>query len=158
MISDYPSPSILETIEDNVRNNIPESMRSSVLVKGHEWGSLTDAFSTANAGHFTRILCADCLWMDGEHQALVQSMLHFLSPCDDARIWVIAGFHTGRAKVVAFFDVAYSAGLEADKMWERDTDGHERDWGVERNGVEEDVEQRKRWLVVAILRRVTISR
>jgi hypothetical protein len=43
------------------------------------------------------------------------------------------------------------AGLEIEKIWERNADGVEREWVVDR-GIE-DVTERKRWLVIGILRR-----
>ena len=133
----------------NVERNLSKEkgLVGKVSVRGHEWGVLTDEFSVANARRFTRILCADCLWADGEHYALAQSMVHFLSPNDGARIWLIAGFHTGRAKIASFFDIAFQAGLETETSWERDCDGNERNWERDR----EDNE-RNRWFVVAILK------
>jgi len=81
----------------------PQRLRpNGVDVHSHKWGRFADTFSQNQAKHFTRILAADCLWMDGEHQSLVDSILHFLSPAPDTQAWVIAGFHTGRAKVAAF--------------------------------------------------------
>ena len=149
ILSDYPSQKILSTLKINVDRNVPETLRypKKVGVQGHEWGVLTDEFSRSNAGHFTRVLCADCLWMDGNHYGLAQSIAHFLSDKEEARAWVIAGFHTGRAKLVSFFDITSQAGLEIETIWERDADGNERDWDRERIDKE-----RNRWLVVAILK------
>ena len=157
ILSDYPSPPVLANIKANAEMNVPKDLHQKLTVRGHEWGVLTDDFSKAHANHFSRILCADCLWMDGEHYGLVQSMEHFLSHEDGARVWVIAGFHTGRAKLVAFFDIAAQAGLETDSIWERDADGNEREWVRERNGGKEDATGRNKWLVVAILRRKHVS-
>ena len=149
ILSDYPSQKILSTLKINVDRNVPENIRypKKVGVQGHEWGVLADEFSRSNAGHFTRVLCADCLWMDGNHYGLAQSIAHFLSDKEEARAWVIAGFHTGRAKLVSFFDITSQAGLEIETIWERDADGNERDWDRERIDKE-----RNRWLVVAILK------
>ena len=116
---------------------------------------MTDDFSVANQKQFTVILCADCLWVIGEHQSLVRSMLHFLPQSDKARVWVVAGFHTGRAALTSFFDVATEEGLEVEKIWERDVDGKEREWLKIRDGGRENVSERKRWLVVAVMRRPT---
>ena len=150
ILSDYPSQKILSNLKNNVDKNVPEILRHprKVAVQGHEWGVLMDEFSKSYAGHFTRILCTDCLWMDGNHYSLAQSIAHFLSDREEARAWVIAGFHTGRAKLVSFFDITSQAGLENEMIWERDADGNERDWDRER----EDKE-RNRWMVVAILKR-----
>ena len=157
ILSDYPSPSILANTKANVESNVPKELQQKLTVQGHEWGVLTDDFSKAYAKQFSRILCADCLWMDGEHYGLAQSMEHFLSYKDDARVWVIAGFHTGRAKLVSFFDIAAQAGLETESIWERDADGNEREWVRERSSGQEDAAGRNKWLVVAILRRRPVS-
>ncbi len=157
VLSDYPSPAILANTKANVERNVPKQLQQKLTVRGHEWGVLKDDFSRAHLNHYSRILCADCLWMDGEHYSLAQSMEHFLSPNDDARVWVIAGFHTGRAKLVAFFDIATQAGLETEHIWERDADGNEREWVRERNGGQEDAAGRNKWLVVAILKRKPAS-
>ena len=150
ILSDYPSQKILSNLRSNVQGNVPEHLRKEgkVVVQGHEWGILTDEFSTAHAHHFSRILCADCLWMDDVHYGLAQSIVHFLSYKEESEAWVLAGFHTGRAKLVSFFDVAVLAGLEIKEVWERDADGYERAWEREREDIEKN-----RWLVVAILRR-----
>lgn len=153
MLSDYPAPEVLANIRVNVEHNVPLPRRSRTSVKGHEWGVLTDDFSSTYANTFSRIIAADCLWMPYEHRALAQSMFHFLSRDDEARVWIIAGFHTGRAKLVAFFDVVVEEGLEVESIWERDVDGHDREWKAERDGGKEDVTGRKRWLVVAVLKR-----
>ena len=87
--------------------------------------------------------------MDGEHESLAQSMQHFLSPSISAQIWVTAGFHTGRIKVVAFFDIMNRKGFELDRVWEQDVMGHERPWDLAR----EDAEGKGKWLVIAILKR-----
>jgi hypothetical protein len=150
VLSDYPSQKVLVNLGVNVERNIPQDLRTEakVAVQGHEWGILTDEFSKANARHFTRILCADCLWMDTTHFGLAQSIEHFLSDKEGARAWVIAGFHTGRAKLVSFFDIIIQAGLEVERIWERDADGNDRNWERDR----ED-QERNRWMVVAILKR-----
>ena len=158
VISDYPAPEILATLHSNVENNVPSAKLDPAMVQGHEWGILTDEFSVANQKQFTVILCADCLWVIGEHQSLVRSMLHFLPRSSKARVWIVAGFHTGRAALASFFDVATEEGLEVEKIWERDVDGKEREWLKIRDGGRENVSERKRWLVVAVLRRPTAGR
>lgn len=148
VLSDYPSQKILANLSTNVEKNISQDAQKRVTVQGHEWGVLSDEFSKTHASHFTRILCADCLWMDGEHYGLAQSIAHFLSTEEHAMAWVIAGFHTGRPKLAAFFDIATQAGLETEQIWERDADGNEREWAREREDKEKN-----RWMIVAILKR-----
>lgn len=117
-------------------------------------GNLQDDLSKTMKGHFTRILCADCLWMDGQHQKLALSMRYFLSRDPHARIWVMAGFHTGRAKLVSFFDEAHSIGLETEHIFECNVDLDARQWVDKRNGGREDIGERSRWMVIAILKSV----
>ncbi|KAK8171902.1 hypothetical protein BKA80DRAFT_230262 [Phyllosticta citrichinensis] len=153
VISDYPAPEILQNLRSNVSNNIPAHLRSKVAVEGHEWGDVTSTFPAAGAAKFTRILAADCLWMPHEHLNLVRSMLQFLSPAADARVFVIAGFHTGRARMAAFFDVAADVGLLVEDVYEMDAEGRRREWAREGDGGAEDHGERNKWLVLARLKR-----
>lgn len=156
VISDFPAPELLANIKVNVKRIIPVQLLEKVAVESHEWGAVHDEFSSGHAQYFTRILSADCLWNSGQHHNLAQSMLHFLSFDATARVWVVAGFHTGRAKVASFLEVAVEAGLEIEEIWERDVNGGEREW-IKEQGKSEDATERKRWLVVAILRRKVVS-
>ncbi|KAK8257276.1 hypothetical protein IWZ00DRAFT_540107 [Phyllosticta capitalensis] len=155
VISDYPAPEILQNLRSNVERNVPSQLRPKVRVEGHTWGDMTSPFPAANAGKFSRILAADCLWMPHEHANLARSMRHFLSPDEDARVLVIAGFHTGRARMAAFFDVVGDEGLEVEEMFEMDAEGKRREWRSERDGGAEDHGERKKWLVLARLKRKT---
>ncbi|KAH0541344.1 hypothetical protein FGG08_004182 [Glutinoglossum americanum] len=151
VISDYPAPEILENISLNISRNIPSSIQPCVSVQGHIWGLLSDELSTASKGKFNVILAADVFWMPGQHRNLAHSMLYFLSKTRVAKVFVIAGFHTGRANLARFFDVAVEEGLVVESILERDAQGNERAWKVDR-GLE-DVFERKKWLVMAILAR-----
>lgn len=172
-ITDYPTDVVLDNLRANlVRNVKPGTEQEStsavstppsknptstavVSVDGHEWGQFDS--DVARAGHhaYDRVFVCDCLWMPWQHDNLRKSIDWFLKedPDGDGRCWVIGAFHTGRPKVVAFCDEEALAALnlEIEAIWERDCDDQERPWSVDR-GVE-DVTERKRWLVVAILRR-----
>ena len=152
-ISDYPAPEILANINLNIEKNIPPHLQAKVFAAGHEWGVLADNLAQTQKHSFTRVIAADCLWMPWQHFNLVASILHFLSFDRDAKAWITAGFHTGRAKLAPFFDVAAKQGLEVEDIWERDCDGHEREWVTERDDGREHIGERKKWLVVAVLRR-----
>ncbi|KAI8936646.1 hypothetical protein NX059_007045 [Plenodomus lindquistii] len=81
-------------------------------------------------------------------------MLHFLAQKPDARILCIAGFHTGRAKVAPFFEETVPMqGLEVEEIFEMDANGVRRPWAAERDGGLENVSERKKWLVLARIRR-----
>lgn len=165
VITDYPSPAVLDNLSANVVRNVRSEHSPlgtiptrGAVVAGHEWGDVTEPnqSSAIGRGAFDRVLAADCLWMPWQHDALRRSISWFLREDDGgrARAWVVAGFHTGREKMRGFFEAEALAGvgLEVERMWERDCDGHEREWAWDRGA--EDVTERKRWLVVAILRRV----
>ena len=68
-----------------------------------------------------------------------------------ARACVVSGFHTGRAKMAGFFDVIGQVGLMIDRIWEEDINGQQRAWDRER---EDDQSERKRWLAIAVLKRM----
>ncbi|CAK7269523.1 hypothetical protein SEPCBS119000_003614 [Sporothrix epigloea] len=168
-ITDYPSDVVLENLRVNLAQNVkapaaqegnktaavPKNPISAAVISvdGHEWGLFDSELALTGHHAYDRVFVCDCLWMPWEHGNLQRSMDWFMKQDQDARCWVIGGFHTGRPKVAAFFDEAALAvcNLEIEAIWERDCDDHERDWAPDR-GVE-DVTERKRWLVVAILRR-----
>lgn len=171
-VTDYPAPAVMKTLRDNVARNIkpefaplplPGNDSSSILpvttditVEGHEWGifdSSSSSFPASHAHTADRLFVADCLWMPWQHANLRRSINHFLKKTASARAWVVAGFHTGRAKMAGFYDaeaLREEGGVEIERIWERDCDGVERAWDVER---EDDITVRKRWLVVAVLKR-----
>ncbi|KAI0003614.1 hypothetical protein F4779DRAFT_601206 [Xylariaceae sp. FL0662B] len=167
VVTDYPSPAVLSALRGNVAANArrpacccsssPSPLPLPLTVEGHAWGDLDGPFATAHRGAFDRVFACDCLWMPWQHANLRASIAWFLRRDGDGdatgRAWVVAGLHTGRAPVRQFFDGAAlgAAGLEVDRIWERDCDGAEREWVCDR-GVE-DVGERKRWLVVGLLRR-----
>ena len=153
VISDYPAPVVLANIRRNVRGAIPVHLEDRYDIEGHEWGDLTSSFAVKNANRFTRILAADCFWMAGQHVNLVRSMLHFLTLDSGGHIFAIAGFHTGRARLAQFFDVAIEQGLEVEEIYEESNEGTKRQWMAERDGGTENHTERKKWLVIARLRR-----
>ncbi|PYH43910.1 putative nicotinamide N-methyltransferase [Aspergillus saccharolyticus JOP 1030-1] len=157
-ITDHPSsPALSGTIVWNMKRNIPATNACAVSIQPHEWGVLSsNSWAVANKGHFTRIIAADCLWMRSQHENLVRTMKWFLAP--EGRVWVVAGFHTGRAILVEFLKVVSEMGLAVEVIYERDQNtsyaegGHEvrRDWVEVRDG--EGPENRMRWCVVARLK------
>ncbi|KAI5804338.1 hypothetical protein EDC01DRAFT_415217 [Geopyxis carbonaria] len=148
VLSDYPAKAVLDNVHHNIEENIPELLRTRVSVVGHEWGTLQDDLCKNWKNRFTRIIAADCMWMDWEHENLCKSIVQLMS--SDGICLAIAGFHTGRAKVAAFFEATERAGLIPLKpIFERDIEGKERPWKTDR-GIEDPVE-RKRWLTIAFL-------
>ncbi|CAK7208629.1 hypothetical protein SCUCBS95973_000166 [Sporothrix curviconia] len=181
-ITDYPSDVVLNNLRENLTWNVKApcaveedkmmtataaattaavaalknpTSTAAVSVHGHKWGTFDSDFARAGHHAYDRVFACDCLWMPWEHDNLRKSIDWFMNDNGDnnARCWVIGGFHTGRSKVAAFFDEAALAAcdLEIEAIWERDCDDYERAWTVDR-GVE-DIAERKRWQAVAILRR-----
>ncbi|KAJ2973340.1 hypothetical protein NQ176_g6666 [Zarea fungicola] len=159
-ITDYPASSTMAVLRDNVSCNVnaktaPQGYTptSALDVQGHAWGSLDDAFSIAEKHAFDRVICADVLWMPWQHDNLRRSIAHFLSHAAGARCWIIAGLHTGRDKITQFLnrEALEKAGLKAERIWERDCNGLEREWEEERD---DDFTYRKRWLILAVLKRI----
>ncbi|KND88508.1 Protein N-methyltransferase NNT1 [Tolypocladium ophioglossoides CBS 100239] len=164
VVTDYPAVAVLTTLAANIARNIQPALSppgaattpaSSILVRGHSWGELPAddaAFCQPNRHAFDRVLVADCLWMPWQHANLHRSVGHFLAATAEARCWIVAGFHTGRGKMRGFFAAGAlrAAGLALERIWERDCDGVEREWSWDR---EDDATVRKRWLVVAVLKR-----
>ncbi|KAK4151177.1 hypothetical protein C8A00DRAFT_36183 [Chaetomidium leptoderma] len=164
VVTDYPAPAVLQTLRENVGLAVHPRFAppgrfavEEVLVDGHAWGELDSPLARENKHAFDRVLAADCLWMPWQHENLRRSIAWFLGESEEARAWLIGGFHTGREKLRAFFDKETLAevGLEVEQLWERDCDGQDREWVWDR-GIE-DVSERKRWLAVGVLRRIPKS-
>lgn len=151
---DFSRSAIMNQAEPDEQASYTTEMRARTAVYGHQWGVLDDSFAESHARRYTRVLAADCLWMPHEHENLARSMLHFLSDSPDARVYVIAGFHTGRAKVAPFFEETVpEVGLEVESIYEMNAEGTRRAWAMERDGGREDVTERKKWCMLARLRR-----
>jgi len=125
---------------------------------------------------YDKIILADCLWMQSQHENLVKTIAQALNTGPECCAIVVAGFHTGRGIVRDFFDVATRGlddavavtGNEArtgsgvgmgestelpklriEEIFEVDVDGQRREWQGVRPG--EIKEEAKRWCVMAIL-------
>lgn len=160
VVTDYPSDVVMKTLRQNVVANTQPSFSPSgtivagIEVEGHGWGELDTPLAVEHRGAFDRVFVADCLWMPWQHGNLRRSIGWFMKAGVEARAWVVGGFHTGRANMCGFFDEGELAkeGLGIERIWERDCDGVDREWVTDR-GVEDPTE-RKRWLAVAVLKRV----
>ena len=103
---------------------------------------------------FSRIIAADCFWIPDRHVDLVRSMCSLLDVDTKSRVLVVAGLHTGRTVIAHFFRIAEEMGLipDEDGIQEKNLiDGSFRRW--QESIVEEDNVERKKWLVIAKLKR-----
>lgn len=157
-ITDHPSsPALSGAIAFNTTHNLPPTRtHTHIAIAPHEWGTLdTDPWAVSQKGSYTRIIAADCFWMRSQHENLVRSMRWFLTP--GGKVWIVAGFHTGRAIVAGFFETAVQqGGFVVEEIYERDLNGQHEDGGEVRRewkAVREDEgpENRKRWCVIAVL-------
>jgi EEF1A N-terminal glycine/lysine methyltransferase len=165
VVTDYPAPVVLKTLRDNVAANSHPSFSpkgyivaaseegGGLEIEGHSWGEFNGPLAQGNRHAFDRVFAADCLWMPWQHENLRRSIAWFLRDDTTSKAWVVAGFHTGRQKMRGFFDVEglKAAGLEVERIGERDCDGVDRECVWDRGYEEPTV--RKRWLVIAVLRR-----
>ncbi|KAF2721175.1 hypothetical protein K431DRAFT_224728 [Polychaeton citri CBS 116435] len=153
VISDYPDPTALQTILQNTSKALSIRPRSNYSVQGHIWGELDRGLALSHNHHFTRVLAADCCWEAGQHSKLVDSMMHFLAFEPSARVYAVMGFHSGRADVAAFLDVARKAGLETEHIYEEDVELKRREWVRRDDGGRKDASEWRKWLVIARLKR-----
>lgn len=144
---------MLDNLSSNATRNLPPHKQKQCTIGGHEWGVLDAELAIEHKHAFTRVLAADCFWMPYQHANLVKSMLHFLSLSQLARVFIVAGFHTGRAKLAAFFEEAALYELTIEEIYEEDAGGRKRPWDPKRGGGTEDHTERKKWLVIARLMR-----
>jgi hypothetical protein len=158
-VTDYPSPPTISNLGRVVAANCvpsrsPSGIVAPVAVAGHEWGVFDTPFAVEHRTRYDRVFVCDCLWMPWQHENLRRSIAWFMKEGGDSRAWVVAGFHTGREKMRGFFgrEELRETGLEVERIWEMDCNGVEREWVLDRGREDESV--RKRWLVVAVLRRV----
>lgn len=158
VLTDYPSPEILENIRKNVEINLASRQRSSLLrladsvsVEAHKWGELEETFAKSNAHEFTRVLATGCLWLPEQHENIARSMAHFLAKSEKAEVWAVSGFFLGRERLAGFFDIAWKKGLDVRDVFEQNAVGDRRAWTVDRGAEDgkETVEQG--WLLVVVL-------
>lgn len=183
--TDHPSSPALTagTMQANLAKNLPSRRPGSqVDVRGYVWGSGTTHSANTHGEvigkleKFDKIIVADCLWMPSQHENLVKTIGQALNQKSNSCAIIVAGFHTGRATVQNFFDIAtgetYDDDLDGDRkadteteselavrkdlpkfkiqeLFEVDVDGQRREWQRMRPG--EGREETKRWCVVAIL-------
>jgi EEF1A N-terminal glycine/lysine methyltransferase len=91
--------------------------------------------------------------MSEQHDALVRSLVRLLQRSSEARVFIVAGLHTGRTILSSFFKVAESQSLIPDDYGVREYNvlyGRDRPW-TEMRGTEDAIE-RKQWLIIARLR------
>ena len=150
--SDFPDDDLIRTLRANVARN---DATQNCTVVPHAWGTDTSALLPAA----DIILAADTLWDPALHGALLHTMCAVLKRTPAARAHVVAGLHTGRYALEAFFRAAERAGLVlvcgGSGATEREIGGEgRREWDVGRVVASEDEgeRERRRWVVWSVLK------
>jgi nicotinamide N-methyltransferase len=153
--SDFPDAKLIQTLRENVtRNNVAQNC----TVVPHAWGTDPSALLPPPADI---VLAADTLWDPAHHAALLRTICAVLARTPAARAHLVAGLHTGRYTLDAFFRAARAAGLVVVEATEREVVGGEkvagrREWDVGRplaiGGEDEDERERRRWIVWSVLK------
>ncbi|KAG8859331.1 hypothetical protein FRB96_004546 [Tulasnella sp. 330] len=151
VLTDYPDQQILMTLGQNVGRN---DLESRVRVAGHKWGdddSLDQILSSGHPEGFDVVVGSDLLWMRDQHLNICLTLSRALKRSLESSAHFVAGFHTGRYPIVNFVEEAKRQGLRIENIREVSVTekGKERSWDPDR---EEQVLERRRWLVVIILK------
>lgn len=114
--TDYDDDSILAALRANVKRTLADhTEHAPIVVAAHTWGhrmdDISDLLSARAPVLFDAILLADCVWERFSHDALVKSITALLARTPSARVYMVAGLHTGRATLVHFFRRMLAAGL-----------------------------------------------
>lgn len=151
VLSDYPAQSMLDNLRQNVEQNLTLEEQQRTNIVGHLWGEDASPLLQAGAGgKFDAVFLADCLWMPEQHDALIKTLVSVLVHTKEARIYCIAGFHSGRQKMANFFPRAELMGLTfVSEPYEISQRDRVRPWDPARP--EEDSVERKHWTVIADL-------
>jgi len=149
-VSDYPDEHLIHTLSDNVQKNTSGCCR----VVPYAWGSDVAPFVSCNkeGTGFDIIMAADTLWNPELHWTFLETLRMTLRKTPRARIYLVAGLHTGRYTLQAFLDAVEGVGLEVESVVEKEVCGEiQRPWSVVR-AENEDEKERRRWVPWIILR------
>lgn len=108
--SDYPSPTVLDTLKNNIEIN---GVADKIVVKDHIWGEDVDPLLAVNEGEqFDLVLAAECLWKHECHPALLESIVKTLKP--DGTLLVTYSHHIPDLEDSDdyFFQLCKQAGLQ----------------------------------------------
>jgi len=141
--SDYPDKELIQTLTDNVERN---GVSDRCQVVAYAWGTDPSILLTRGDG-FEVIMAADTIWNPESHSDLVSTFLMTLRRSSTARVYIIAGLHTGRYTVQSFYETVQKMGLEIESATEREVVGMgQRDWNV-LHAEGEDERERRKWII-----------
>ncbi|KZT67383.1 hypothetical protein DAEQUDRAFT_751758 [Daedalea quercina L-15889] len=153
--SDYPDDELIATLADNVQKN---DVFTHCHAIPYAWGSdpspLFAPFAGASSSQpgFDVVFAADTLWNPDLHSKFLATLSATLRKTSDARVHLVAGFHTGRYTVESFLKSVPDVQLEVEDATEREVGGtRRRPWSVERADQETE-EERRRWVLWIVLK------
>lgn len=117
VVTDYDDAAIVAALRRNLMatKEANKCSMAPTVVAGHTWGQamddVLDLLPPAHS-HFDVILLADCVWERFSHDVLLRSIKAFLARTSEARVYMVAGLHTGRHTLVHFFRQALAVGLQ----------------------------------------------
>lgn len=164
-LSDYPDPSIIACLHQNIaRNNIPPTC---IRVVGHVWGD-NNTIAGLGFNSFDTIIAADTIWNSESHIPFCQTLQMTLKKSPDARVYIAAGLHTGRWTIESFIHKLTRFAFHLESITERFTgmssfnqpdEGmslssnsmfNDRSWAAQRIG--ESEADRRQWVVWMVIK------
>jgi len=122
VVTDYDDAAIVQALRTNAAACAaanPQRKMAPITVAGHTWGQRIDdvldllpCTSKEPSPHFGVLLLADCVWERFSHDILLKSITYLLARTPEARVYMVAGLHTGRSTLVQFFRRALEVGLQ----------------------------------------------
>ncbi|KAI0773319.1 hypothetical protein BD413DRAFT_473096 [Trametes elegans] len=147
--SDYPDDALIRTLAENLERN---SVSSHSRAVPYGWGSDPSILFShereagADPGYDV-VLAADTIWNSETHRIFIETLRLTLAHSPDARIYLVAGLHTGRYVIQSFLRQISAAGFVAEELTEKRVGtSEERPWSVE-HAVGEDEAERRRWII-----------
>lgn len=164
-LSDYPDDTLIGTLKMNVTQNNLNYKQCRVVP--YAWGEDTHPLlierSDSSLG-YDIIIASDTLWNRQFHSPFIDTILQVSRKSDEARIHLIAGFHTGRYVIGAFLNAISSQyddrraeglrALEVESIQEHSVLSNtalssSRSWDLDR---EEGEDERRKWVVWIVLK------
>ena len=131
VVTDFPAPTVIANLQENVRRNAEPSATVTTHVAGFRWGDDPAPLLALNGGKlFDVAVCSECLWKADTHAVLAQSLADLLAPGGVAYVG-FSHHHPGREDIdLSFFaraaadhhlETAHTHALTVPYMWSTDT-------------------------------------
>lgn len=135
VVTDYNESELIENLEYNIKQNIPEALNDKITVLGHTWGKdidkVLEPIQKRGRDLFDVVIASDIIFNHVCHNELLETCRTCLHP-DGVLLVVFTHHRPHKAKEdLAFFDLAEASyGLYTQKLFEKKgTPMFERDSG-----------------------------